>query len=140
MDDFAPYSSRGALRSMHRATRDPQGEVSLVSWTLTPAHGAAAGTGARPARDGAEGPVRHGGSEIRQNVSVKSELSQWMALDDAAFTLPERPSLLFDRETVDLLAEPTRRRVPEGTISGFAALAALVAFSLLVGGPMGGLV
>ncbi|MEW1952426.1 hypothetical protein [Terrabacter sp. NPDC080008] len=72
-----------------------------------------------------------------------SEMSGPTAPDDASFTLPARPGVLLldHHERVDLLAgDPAPRRLPEGTASGFAVLAALVLFSCLVGGVTAGLV
>jgi hypothetical protein len=62
------------------------------------------------------------------------------SIDDASFTLPARPAVLLEAEPVDLLAVTGRGRLPEGAVSGFAVLAALLLFSLLVGGMTGALV
>ena len=76
---------------------------------------------------------------IEHTVPVTSDLSVSAAPAEPSFTLPARPGLLVV-EPVDLLADPERRRLPEGTVSGFATLGALVLFGSLVGGPVGGLV
>ncbi|WP_374970936.1 hypothetical protein [Terrabacter sp. BE26] len=65
-----------------------------------------------------------------------------MAPEEASFTLPARPGvLLLVHDRIDLLAGDTvRRRIPEGTVSGFAIIGFLVLFSALVGGVTAGLV
>ncbi|NUR82163.1 MAG: hypothetical protein HOQ21_17265, partial [Dermatophilaceae bacterium] len=70
---------------------------------------------------------------------MTTELSASAVLDEPSFTLPARPGLLVP-EPVDLLADPEPRRLPEGAVSGFAVIGALVAFSCLVGGLTAGLV
>lgn len=79
---------------------------------------------------------------MQQTSPVMPEMSGTAAPDDASSTLPTRPGvLLLEPDLVDLLAhETTRRRLPEGTRSGFAVLGGLVLLSALVGGLTGGLV
>lgn len=88
----------------------------------------------------------HSGAPMQHTDDVLSELPRFIALEDASFTLPARPTALLDEAwlehgRVDLLADRrTHRTAPEGTVRGFAVLAALLLISCLVGGVTGGLI
>jgi len=73
------------------------------------------------------------------DLTGDDETRPFVEADDAAFTLPSRPALA-PRDTVDLLARPRGRRLPEGSGLGFTLMAALVVLGTLIGGPTGGLV
>ena len=138
---------RPATADVDRWLPDPSWPVPPRGWQLW----AAAGAPTRTLRDessrGGDGGTSGGDNEpgrdaeprIVHTVPVTSEMSAFAALEEPSFTLPARPGLLAP-EPVDLLADPEPRRLPEGTVSGFAVIGALVAFSCLVGGLTAGFV
>lgn len=122
---------------------DPSWPVPPRGWQLWAAAGPAARAGVsrsastRPAETDAS--FTHRGRNVDHTDAVTTDLSRCAVLEDTSFTLPTRPAL--DRcETVDLLADLPRRRLPEGAVPGFATFLGLVIFSSLVGGLTGGLV
>jgi hypothetical protein len=123
---------------------DPSWPVPPRGWQLWAAAGPAARSGvargvASTRTAESDASFTAAGTVVGHTDGVTSDQSRCAVLEDTSFTLPTRPAL--DRcETVDLLAEVPRRRLPEGTIPGFAILGGLVVFSSLVGGLTGGLV
>lgn len=118
-----------------RLLPDPEWPVPPRGWHLWAA-ALPESQGARPAVDGAQAD-----EAVHADVDLTGddETRPFVEADDAAFTLPSRPALA-PRETVDLLARPRGRRLPEGSGLGFTLMAALVVLGTLIGGPTGGLV
>ncbi|MBC9820670.1 hypothetical protein [Terrabacter sp. MAHUQ-38] len=123
---------------------DPSWPVPPRGWQLWAAAGPAARTGlatslASTRAADSDASLTPRGRVFDHTDGVTSDLSRSGVVEDASFTLPTRPVL--DRwETVDLLADLPRRRLPEGSVPGFAILGGLVIFGSLVGGLTGGLV
>ena len=140
-------SERSGSADVDRWLPDPSWPVPPRGWQLWAAAGAPTRT-LRAERSGDDrgGSASGGGGQGRDveppivhTVPVTSDMSAFDVLEEPSFTLPARPGLPAP-EPVDLLADPEPRRLPEGTVSGFAVIGALVAFSCLVGGLIAGFV